>query len=207
MSWRLIFAFLLIAAGASAWGGLRLGDWLIANGPTKIFTPPHFPDLDNDGVLNADGKPYTATAPQVLSDGRQGVPTAAPPVDWSVSTVSLMDSFSPIALATTTISLDEAIELASQNDPANELGAIEQYPIEIDDAINQIAQASQGAANQQSSQTAQNWQTKFQAELKACEKLGFFARPSCAWTARNKYCEPNNAWGKVPGCPSKNSNF
>ena len=43
----------------------------------------------------------------------------------------------------------------------------------------------------------------FQAALQACSALGFFDRPSCAWAARNKYCEPNNGWGRVRDCPAK----
>ena len=70
MSWRLIFAFLLLAAGASAWGGLQLGDWLIAHGPAQIQTPAPHPELDQATVLDANGKPYVASAPQVLPDGR-----------------------------------------------------------------------------------------------------------------------------------------
>lgn len=114
MSWRLIFAVLLIAAGASAWGGLRLGDWLIAHGPAQPVMPAH-PELEPVPVLGADGKPFVATAPQPLPDGRLGVPLQTPPVNWEIQTVPLMDSAPPIALATTTITMDEAIALASQN--------------------------------------------------------------------------------------------
>ena len=31
MSWRFLFATLLVALGASAWGGIQLGDWLVAH--------------------------------------------------------------------------------------------------------------------------------------------------------------------------------
>src|SRR3546814_7074076 len=48
-----------------------------------------------------------------------------------------------------------------------------------------------------------NWQAEFQRALKICSQKGFFDRPSCSWDARNQYCEPNNAWGKVPDCPAK----
>ena len=214
MSWRLIFAFLLLAAGASAWGGLQLGDWLIAHGPAQMqqMPEPH-PELDQAAVLDANGKPYVASAPQVLSNGRQGVPELAPPVDWKIQqTTSLMDSGAPIALATTTISMDEAIALASQNQLGDGLLGIAQFgalggsqvvqPIDVTTAPAPANQPADQPAVQDGS-----WQTAFQAELKACESQGFFSRPSCAWTARNKYCEPNGAWGRVAGCPAKKSGF
>jgi len=49
----------------------------------------------------------------------------------------------------------------------------------------------------------QSWQASLRQDLQACSAQGFFDRPSCAWAARNKYCEPNNAWGKVGDCPAK----
>lgn len=210
MSWRLIFAFLLLAAGASAWGGLRLGDWLIAHGPAQIQMPAPHPELDQDNVLDVNGRPFVASAPQVLSNGRQGVPELPPPVDWKISqTTSLLESGRPIALATTTISMDEAIALASQNQLGGGLQGIAQFgglggsqvvqPIDI--TVPPVAQAPAEPATASDGQ----WQAAFQAELQACEAVGFFSRPSCAWAARNKYCEPNDAWGRVAGCPAKKS--
>ncbi len=89
MSWRLIIAILLLAAGASAWGGLRLGDWLIIHSPTQIQSnePPEEPS--KTPVLDANGKPFVASAPQPLPDGRQGVPSLPPPVDWQVQAAPL----------------------------------------------------------------------------------------------------------------------
>src|SRR5690606_556248 len=128
MSWRLIFAFLLLAAGASAWGGLQLGDWLIAHGPAQIQMPKPHPELDAQaGMLDANGKPYVASAPQVRRDGRQGVPELQPPVDWKIQQDSLLDDGRPIALATTTISMDEAIALASRNQLGDGLQGIAQF--------------------------------------------------------------------------------
>src|SRR5690606_24626630 len=66
MSWRIIFAVLIVMAGASAWGGLRLGDWLVAHGPVAPPVLVH-PELANDvPVLDANGLPYTAQPPQPL---------------------------------------------------------------------------------------------------------------------------------------------
>ncbi|MDY0309470.1 MAG: hypothetical protein RBR29_06725 [Castellaniella sp.] len=210
MSWRLIFVVLLLAAGASAWGGLQLGDWLIAHGPAQIQMPKPHPELDQAVVLDANGKPYVASAPQVLPDGRQGVPELAPPVDWRIQQDSLLDAGRPIALATTTISMDEAIELASRNQLGDGLQGIAQFGSLGGSQVIQPIDVTTAPPPPPTAQTAEadgQWQAAFQAELKACESLGFFSRPSCAWAARNKYCEPHAAWGRVAGCPAKKSGF
>ncbi|WP_322999079.1 hypothetical protein [Castellaniella sp.] len=208
MSWRLIFAILLLAAGASAWGGLRLGDWLIVHSPAQVQTTEPPAELTNTPVLDANGKPFVASAPQPLADGRQGVPSLQPPVDWKIQATPLMDEHRPIALATTTISMDEAIALAAQNQQddtglqgiANIGTLITNQPVQPIDVPppppppdTSDALAAGGS----------NWQAAFQAELKTCESLGFFSRPSCAWAARNKYCEAHQAWGKAKDCPAK----
>ncbi|MFA7437205.1 hypothetical protein [Castellaniella sp.] len=211
MSWRLIIAFLLLAAGFSAWGGLQLGDWLIAHGPTRTQMPPHHPELDRSASLDAQGRPLVATAPQLLPNGRQGVPSMMPPVDWSIEITSLMAQPGPIALATTTITMDQAIEQAALRQmggaPAEASapgGGTFVQPIDItappppDDTVAPDRASPAGGAQ---------WQAEFRADLRACENLGFFSRPSCAWAVRNQYCEPHAAWGKVEGCPAKKTDF
>jgi hypothetical protein len=213
MSWRLIFVFLLLSAGASAWGGLQLGDWLIAHGPAQIqSSQPVHPELSaKTPVLDADGKPFVASAPQPLSDGRLGVPQLSPPTDWHVQAESLMNENRPIAMATTSISMDEAVALAQQQmntgngglqgiATVGNLGGQAIQPIDVTTAP-PPPPATAGVRNDG------NWQQAFATELKACESRGFFSRPSCAWAARNKYCEPHHAWGKVEDCPAKQSSF
>src|SRR5690606_34306305 len=104
MSWRFIFAILVIALGASAWGGVRLGEWLVAHGPVKPevqTTPPEFSDVP---VLDADGRPFVAQAPQPLVDGRLGVPEPPEPIRWELAAppVAQIQAETPISLATTT---------------------------------------------------------------------------------------------------------
>ncbi|MBV6272695.1 hypothetical protein KVP09_07165 [Alcaligenaceae bacterium CGII-47] len=207
MSWRLIFAILLITAGAAAWGGLQLGDWLIAHGPEASIAPVVNQTTPLVPVLDADGKPHAAVAPQPLPDGRLGVPAPQPPVDWAVTTSPLMDSAPPIALATTMISMDEAIQLASMQRQDGLQGIADasaldpsRQPIQPID----ITQAPPpAAASVGTGATRGDWQAAFRRELSACEGVGFFSRPTCAWAARNKYCEPNGAWGLVDGCPAR----
>ncbi|MDN5842035.1 MAG: hypothetical protein L0H54_01115 [Alcaligenaceae bacterium] len=208
MSWRLIFAVLLIAAGLSAWAGLRVGDWLIAHGPDAPIMPT-YTTVTQIPTLDANGKPYVALAPQPLPDGRQGTPAPQPPVDLTINTAPLIDAGRPIALATTTITLDQAIQIASQNQSGSLQGIADAsalmggnqplQPIEI--------QPMPPVPQPQAPTSQGNWQAAFHQELDACKQLGFFSRPSCAWAARNKYCEPNNAWGRVDGCPAKGGGF
>src|SRR5690606_25087937 len=117
MSWRLIFAILVIALGASAWGGIRLGEWLVAHGPVKPEVKTTPTELAEVPVLDADGKPFLAIAPQPLVNGRMGVPERPEPVQWEVEVPSLakLQADTPISLANTTISMDEAIRIVNAN--------------------------------------------------------------------------------------------
>lgn len=201
MSWRLLFAILLLAAGVSAWGGLRLGDWLIAHGPAQPLPPITPPELTDTPTLDSNGKPYVASAPQPLTNGHLGVPEQDPPVDWQIPDSSLMEEPSQIALATTTITLEQAISIAAGDEYNNGMDNIAQLTSGSHDKIQPIEVPEIESAPV--TNESQSWQQEFKAALKACENVGFFSRPSCSWAARNKYCEPNNAWGKVDGCPSK----
>ncbi|MGB6243044.1 MAG: hypothetical protein WBF69_11270 [Castellaniella sp.] len=207
MSWRLIFAVLLLAAGASAWGGLQLGDWLIIHSPAQVQPAETPVELSDTPILDANGKPFIASAPQPLADGRLGVPSLPPPVDWQIQTTPLMDEHRPIALATTTISMDEAIALAAQNQQGGGLQGIADLGTLISSQSVQPIDVPSMPPPPNTADTqvvgGNDWQAPFQAELKACEALGFFSRPSCAWAARNKYCEAHQAWGKAKDCPAK----
>lgn len=216
MSWRIIFGILIIAAGGATWGGLQLGNWLVANGPT---TPPPVANIPDAGqpVLDANGRPFTAQPPQPLVNGRQGLPEPVVETAWEVPALPLNDILSNpnIALATTTISMEEALQIAAMqrgedglqgladvgalvgmNTPG--LGVQPVQPVEIPPPA-MATSTPQGA----SASLSGNWQDALKRELQACSALGFFDRPSCSWAARNKYCEPNNAWGRTPDCPAK----
>lgn len=212
MSWRLIIAILLLAAGASAWGGLQLGDWLIVHSPAQIESrePTEVP-VSKTPVLDANGQPFIAAAPQPLPDGRQGVPSLPPPVDWQLQTTPLIDEHRPIALATTTISMDEAIALAQQNqggDGSGLQGIANVGSLVAPQTVQPVdVPPPPPPPGNEPDLNSGNWQAAFQAELKTCESLGFFSRPSCAWAARNKYCEAHDAWGRVQDCPAKKSSY
>jgi hypothetical protein len=209
MSWRFIFAILLIAAGASAWGGLQLGNWLVAHGPTAPVAPTH-PELSDVPVLDANGLPYTAPPPQPLVNGRLGVPSEPAQVAWHLEDPSLdkITSNPAIHVATTTITMAEAQALAEDGNTGLQgiadvsgLGLSgtggQQQPLQPVEMAPPPPPPPPTAVNNQA------WQASLRQDLQACSAKGFFDRPSCAWTARNKYCAPNKAWGRVPDCPAK----
>lgn len=216
MSWRAIFGILIITAGASAWGGVQLGDWLVANGPT---TPPPVANIPEGGlpVLDANGLPFTAQPPQPLVNGRLGQIEPVTQFAWEVPAIPVNDILSNpnIALATTSISMEEALQIAAMgrgqdglqgladvgplvgmNTPG--LGIQPVQPVDIPAPM----QGNAGIATPQPLNNG-NWQEALKRDLQACTSLGFFDRPSCSWAARNRYCEPNNAWGRVADCPAK----
>ncbi|HUH88246.1 MAG TPA: hypothetical protein VL003_09375 [Pusillimonas sp.] len=219
MSWRLIFAILILAAGASVWGGLRLGEWLVAHGPVATTTAHHAP-LVAVPVLDADGRPYTAEPPQPLLDGRLAIPEDPPQIAWQIPESSLDETKSNqvIAVSTTSITLVEAQQIAAGGsnkltgiaDVGDLMGTLNQggqgnsgggplQPIEAPQMpVPQVASAPVGGANNNA------WQARLRQDLQACDAESFFDRPSCAWAARNKYCTPNNAWGRVADCPARN---
>lgn len=220
MSWRFIFAFLALAAAAAVWGGLRLGEWLVAHGPVAAATSHHAP-LVAVPVLDADGKPYTAQPPQPLVDGRMGIPEEPPQIAWHIPESSLDETKSNqvIAVATTSITMVEAQQIAAGGGSVNLTGIAD-----VGDLMGNLGQRGQGAQGGQGSQplqpieapqaplevasarplgNASAWQAQLRQDLQACDAESFFDRPSCAWAARNKYCTPNNAWGRVADCPAK----
>ena len=117
MSWRFIFVILIISLGASAWGGIRLGEWLVAHGPVKPEVKATPPELSDVTILDADGRPFVAAAPQPLVNGSLGVPELETPIEWELEapSVAQTQAETPIGLATTTISMDEAIRIANAN--------------------------------------------------------------------------------------------
>jgi len=212
MSWRSIFVILVLAAGASAWGGLHLGEWLVAHGPVATASSHHAP-LVTVPVLDADGNPYTARPPQPLVDGRLAVPEAPPVIAWQIPESSLDETKSNqvIAVATTSITMVEAQQIAGGGGATHFTGIADVG--ELMGNLNQGAppiqpiEAPDAPAPQTTSRPVGNsgaWQAQLRQDLQACDAESFFDRPSCAWAARNKYCTPNNAWGRVADCPAKN---
>lgn len=206
MSWRFIFVVLLSVLGLSAWGGYVLGNWLIEHGPVRVPAVATFEDFSPQPTLGADGKPYTAQPPQPLVDGRLGIPKPPESFSWQIDeSHNLLAEAPPIALATTPISMSEAIRITSRDQQSGGLQGLARLdriqPIEADDPPPPPSQDV--VETDPTPLQGGNWLAELRRELNACKQVGFFKRPSCAWEARNKYCGPNGAWGQVSECPKK----
>jgi len=207
MSWRVVIFTLLLAVGAAAFGGVQLGDWLVAHAPIAA-APPNSIDKDPDAVvLDADGKPYLAQPPQPLVNGVLGVPDVPMPVRWNTPKASLLivntnpdvwvsaNKLSEAELLYLTEAgakrIDGNPDVVSVDPPLPGQGSSAPLPVAAAVSLSD-AKARSG-----------HWQDVLRSELAQCAKLGFFDRPSCAWRARNRYCAPNQAWGAIPECPRR----
>jgi hypothetical protein len=228
MSWRVLFATLLVALAASAWGGIQFGDWLVAHAPAATRTPNET-DANQEPILDADGRPYTAQPPQPRIDGTLGVPDRPASTNWTVATASLFDTVKDpaVLISRDTISMDQARQIAAATQSALPAGPNDVSTLDLATQQAQTAQSAQQygqiqasrnvsqqpiiqsvdmpAPQQQASAGAgqKGWQDSLRRELAQCANTGFFERPTCAWNARNKYCAPNQAWGTIAECPHR----
>ncbi len=218
MSWRALIIFLLLAAVASWQGGMQLGEWLVERAPESIASASGSKD-DKAQLLDANGKPFTAQPPQPRIDGTLGVPRETAPVEWTITPViaTLTDEGS------TTMAVDGEGNYERRDSELAAGGA------ELAQAQNDVATLDVGIpkpettrssgsdpGTQQNSRNAQaadptkapvvtiiSWQQNLKKEIELCGNLGFFQRPTCIQNARNKFCAPNNAWGKTTDCPAR----
>jgi hypothetical protein len=222
MSWRFLFVTLLLALGVSAWGGVRLGDWLVEHSPPAAPKQEAGADA-NQPVLDANGKPYTAQPPQPRIDGTLGVPEKPAETKWDITPTSLFDTVNDpaVLISKSGVTADQARKLADASRSAQpppgdsdanalDLSASTQPqtnnvpgPIQVAGTFASTAIVQQSQATQDAVPTQQGWQNSLRSELARCADAGFFERPSCSWNARNKYCAPNRAWGTMPECPSR----
>lgn len=215
MSWRSIFALLILAAVASAWGGLRLGNWLVAHGPALAGNMQERIEVSPVPVLDAEGKPFTSQPPQPLVDGHLGIPPKPTEIAWAIPAESLdtTKSNQVVDVATTPITMVEAQQIAAANsgtsrnligiaDVGNLMGGGNaKPPIQPIDAPAPPPPPGNTPVNPRGN--TQAWQANLRQDLQVCSTESFFDRPSCAWAARNKYCTPNSAWGTTADCPAK----
>jgi len=229
MSWRTLIVFLLLAAVASWQGGAQLGEWLVARAPESIASGSGTKE-NRDQVLDASGKPFTPQPPQPRTDGTLGVPRASVPVEWSITTPTLA-SDSGIGTAEMAVdaegnyekldnelaaggaalaqgqsdvaTLDIASTTATKSTPA---GTVTGTPARTGSAPAQ-SEGLRTSTNTDPTKapviTVYSWQQNLKKEIDQCSGLGFFQRPTCIQNARNKFCAPNNAWGKTADCPAR----
>jgi hypothetical protein len=212
MSWRVLFLILLVA-GIAAWqGGMRLGTWLVEQAPLSIASAP---SSDTTEVLDADGKPLAPQPPQPRIDGTLGVPREMAPIEWTVEAViASYEDANSSGKKSDDDDDDEDKEKSSERRDYEASAAGRGLPTGPRDVATVdlgLPGVGPGAKPQPQAPARATsipaplggaWQQALKKDLEQCSKQGFFQRPSCIQNARNKYCAPNNAWGKVSDCPA-----
>lgn len=224
MSWRALIIFLLLAAVASWQGGVQLGEWLVARAPESIASASN-PKDSKDQVLDANGKPFTAQPPQPRIDGTLGVPKERAPVEWTITAViaevsdtgntamevdgegnyerrdhELAAGGAELAQGITDVAtVDVATNTAKTNSPASQPRTEKSAPPTVDG----IRTSTNTDPTVAPVITVYSWPQNLKKEIEQCNSLGFFQRPTCVQNARNKFCAPNNAWGKTADCPAR----
>lgn len=212
MSWRVLIVFLVLAAVASWQGGIQLGNWLVTRAPDTIASVA---DKDFKTLkLDALGRPIAAQPPQPRIDGTLGVPREVEPIEWAIEAITAADfETDPNSMKVEGDEDDEApLSEGSETADANRLA---QDSARRTDATDVTANSSSTSGSAQRTAappvppgitvTVISWQQSLKQELEQCTKVGFFQRPTCLQSARTKYCTPNNAWGRTPYCPARQS--
>jgi len=197
MSWRVLILFLLLAVVASWQGGRQLGLWLIDQAPESIASTSSAKN-DRSLVLDADGKPLAPQPPQPRIDGTLGVPKEMEPVEWSIAPI--------IASREDANSYEKEGEEDEESEGDERDGNTEGTDrIRTVDARPPVSVPTSPRPSV-TSMPLFDWQDSLKQELAQCNSVGFFRRPGCIDAAQNKFCGPNNAWGKVAACPDRNTN-
>ncbi len=209
MSWRVLILFLIMVALGAGVGGIMLGEWLVESAPSVVSRSNPSGSKDPEPVLDADGKPFAAQPPQPLVDGTLGVPKAMAETEWKIPETSLvdvqdgafrqLDTVSGLPPGPADISTVDVTKVNGFGTPSPSATA----PIQTPQASTPSNQGKPVSKPPAPRATSSDWLQSLRKEISQCESMGFFQRPTCIQTARNRYCSPNNGWGKVPECPAR----
>jgi len=220
----------MLAVVASWQGGMQLGEWLVSRAPESIASASSTKE-SKDQVLDANGKAFTPQPPQPRVDGTLGVPRKGAPVEWTITPViaSITDIGSipiPVDREGNYERRDNeltvgGLELAQgQNDIATldiAAGSARSPSSATASTPARPATASpkpefEGVRISENTDptkapvvTVYSWVQSLKKEIEQCANLGFFQRPTCVQNARNKFCVPNNAWGRTADCPPRDN--
>ncbi len=205
MSWRVLIVLLVLAAVASWQGGVQLGNWLVTRAPDTVASVA---DKDYKTLkLDALGRPITAQPPQPRIDGSLGVPRELKPIEWAIEAITADDlEADPNKMK---VDDDDEGNVSEGSETADARRLVQDNTRRIDRldvAANQAGSTQRPAAPPVPpgiTVTVTTWQQSLKQELEQCTKVGFFQRPTCLQNARNKYCAPNDAWGRTPDCPAR----
>jgi hypothetical protein len=207
MSWRVLIVLLVLAAVASWQGGIQLGNWLVTRAPDTVASVA---DKDYKTLkLDALGRPITAQPPQPRIDGTLGVPRELDPIECAIEAVTADDFETDPNRMKVDDDEDEEGTASEGSETSDAKRSARNARERADPAAN-----SAGASDSARRPTAPpvppgitvsviSWQQSLKQELEQCAKVGFFQRPTCLQNARNKFCAPNDAWGKTADCPPR----
>jgi len=210
MSWRVLIVFLILAGVASWQGGVQLGNWLVTRAPDTVASVA---DKDYRALkLDALGRPITAQPPQPRIDGTLGVPRELTPIEWAIEAITA-DVFETDPNSMKVEGDDDEEGNLSEGSETADAKRLAQDNTRRTDRpdIDTGRLGTTGSAQRPAAPpippgitvTVTSWQQSLKQELEQCAKLGFFQRPTCLQNTRNKYCAPNDAWGKTPDCPAR----
>jgi hypothetical protein len=212
MSWRVLIVFLVLAAVASWQGGVQLGNWLVTRAPDTVASVA---DKDYKALkLDALGRPITAQPPQPRIDGSLGVPRELNPIEWAIEAITA-DVFETDPNSMKVEGDDDEESNVTEGSETADARRLAQETSRRNDRSDVVANPSgtSGSAQRPAAPpvppgvtvTVTSWQQSLKQELEQCAKVGFFQRPTCLQNTRNKYCAPNDAWGRTPDCPARQS--
>ena len=205
MSWRWLLVFVILMLAAAAAGGVALGNWLVQASPSISAEARTNTARAPEVVRDAAGRPLTSVPPQPLLDGSFGAPVEAVQPMWEVQAVSLFET-----------NLDPMVVLGRGDDAytvsdmlsAAGAGLVQgEGDIATVDLTAQAQAPAAAAVDVAQAPSSASWQDQLADAIDACQNVGFFSRPNCISRARQKFCEPNRAWGQHPLCPSQNNLF
>ena len=202
MSWRVLILFLIMVVFGAGIGGVMLGEWLVESAPSVVSRSQLAGAKDPEPVLDANGKPYAAQPPQPLVDGTLGIPREMAETDWKIPETTVVDVQDGAM---------RQLDTVAGLPPGPADVATLDVSIATETSAPPTASAAPPPATQNKPITSPpppraaptDWQQLLRKDIAQCESLGFFQRPSCIQNARNRHCNPNNAWGKVPDCPAR----
>ena len=212
MSWRVLIVFLVLGVIASWQGGVQLGNWLVTRAPDSVAS---LADKDNRIIkLDALGRPITAQPPQPRIDGTLGVPRELNPIVWAIEAIMADDLETDPNKMNVDDDDDPEGKVSEGSETADSRRLAQSTAGRADRADGAPSQSTSFGSTQRPAAppvppgitvTVTTWQQSLKQEVEQCAKGGFFQRPTCLQNARNKYCAPNDAWGKVPDCPARQS--
>ena len=222
MSWRFLIIVLVIMLAAAGMAGVGLGEWLVAKAPgASETTRANLPEPVINTSRDASGQLIVPQAPQPLIDGGLGVPPPAKAQLWEVQRNSLFDGFiDPMVIISRdgqSYTVGDMLSKAGQDLPQGPTDIQTLDVTQAGGARSAIAPTSAGpkplpppplspptvVAQTNTPSARLSWQDQLKETVEKCDAGSFFDLPTCMERARDRFCTPNNAWGKHPLCPAR----